>query len=315
MPADAIDPKTVSVILPAYRAADTITRALTGVGAQTVLPGEIVVVDDGSDDDTVAVVRSAPLPNGVSLKLIEQANAGAGAARNRALAEASGDWVAFLDADDVWLPEKLERSLAALADDGLDLVAHNGWTVTLSEKSMNDCARRFREGADPFVALYRKGYLDTCTVLMRRADALAAGGFDETLRNAQDFELWLRVLRDPAKRFTVLDDVLSEAYETPGSVMSFIERRLACCRVVAVRYARDLGGRPGGVWSGLWFRLTAVHAEAVQAYRRRGDVGRAVWSALRLPWALIVDSLSVAFGATGERRRFLTETPPSPDRR
>ena len=298
----------VSVILPAYRAAETIAQALQSIADQTTPPGEVVVVDDGSDDGTVGVVREAAgvLPDGVTLKLIEQSNAGAGAARNRAVAEATKPWIAFLDADDLWLPEKLERSMSAIAEQDLDLVAHNGLMVVEAIKSLNDCAQRFRQYSDPFVGLYRKGYLDTCTVVMRRDDAITAGGFDETLRNAQDFELWLRVLRNPAKRFSVLDVVLSEAFETPGSIMSFIERRLSCCRLVATRYADALIDRPGGRFMSLWFRLIAIHAEAAQAYRRRGDWGRMTWVAARLPWSLFVDTIQVVAGNGPRRQAFLS---------
>jgi len=306
------DAADVSVILPAYRAAETMGRALQSIADQTMPPGEVIVVDDGSDDGTADIVRgfAVNLPKNITLKLIEQANAGAGAARNRALAKATKPWIAFLDADDVWLPEKLEQSMAAITDQDLDLVAHNGLTVVGDVKSLNDCAKRFHEYANPYVGLYRKGYLDTCTVVMRRNDAMAAGGFDETLRNAQDFELWLRVLRNPGKRFAVLTPVLSEAFETPGSIMSFIERRLTCCRIVAVRYAGDLRCKPGGSFGSLWYRLVAVHVEAVAAYRNRGDLPRAGWAALRLPWALVVDTLRVAIGGAEDRQEFLKPEQP-----
>jgi teichuronic acid biosynthesis glycosyltransferase TuaG len=102
----------VSVIIPAYRAAETIGRALRSVAGQTVTPREIVIVDDGSDDDTAKVARRyADLLAPSALRVVTQPNLGAGAARNRALAEATQPLVAFLDADDEWLPEKLERSV------------------------------------------------------------------------------------------------------------------------------------------------------------------------------------------------------------
>ncbi|MHC8508166.1 MAG: glycosyltransferase family 2 protein [Rhodospirillales bacterium] len=287
--------QNVSVIIPAFQAAETIGRALDSVARQTAPPGEVIVVDDGSNDATADAARKAAqaLPAATKFILVEQANAGPGAARNRALRESSGDWTAFLDADDLWLPEKLERTMAALVSGGFDLIAHNGMTVAGGVKTLNDCAARFRASADPFTGLYRKGYLDTCTVIMRRADIFAAGGFDESLPNAQDFDLWLRVLRGPGKTFTVLDDVLSEAFETPGGVMSFVERRLACCRIVARRYARDLRGRPGGGARGFIYRIAAVHGEAVQAHLRRGRPLRALWAAARAPWALMIDGISV----------------------
>ena len=98
---------TVSVVIPAYNAAATIAAAIESVLAQTRLPEEIIVVDDGSNDETSAVVeRFGPI-----VRLLRQANAGCGQARNSGAREARGTWLAFLDADDLWLPTKLERQL------------------------------------------------------------------------------------------------------------------------------------------------------------------------------------------------------------
>ena len=216
----------VSVIIPAWRAAGTIERALTSVAGQTLRPNEAVVVDDGSTDGTAEAAEAcAGHMNGVALKVVRQKNAGAGAARNRAIAEASQPVLAFLDADDEWLPEHLERSLAVMDAGGHALVAHNGWIVAEGEATLNDCARRFRETADPYVALYRKGYLDTCTVLVRRDAVIAAGGFDETLGNAQDFEMWLALLAEPKATFAVFDEPLCRYHVTPGTIMSNTARR------------------------------------------------------------------------------------------
>ena len=160
-------------------------------------PLETVVVDDGSDDGTYEAAEACrPLMGDIGLIVVRQANAGAGAARNRAIAESRGDVLAFLDADDEWLPTHLVRSLAVMTEGGYVLTAHNSVSVAPDgTETLNDCAARFREGPDPYVTLYRKGYLDTCTVLAKRDAVLAVGGFDETLPNAQDFELWLKLLR------------------------------------------------------------------------------------------------------------------------
>ena len=103
---------TVSVVVPAYNAAATIGRAIASALAQTVPPLEIVVVDDGSTDNTAAIAESFSDTRVRFLRL--SSNRGPAAARNRGLDEACGAWIAYLDADDVWHPQKLERCLALL---------------------------------------------------------------------------------------------------------------------------------------------------------------------------------------------------------
>src|SRR5689334_16148853 len=109
--------------MPAYRAAGTIARALHSIAQQTMKPRAVVVVDDGSDDGTVAAAN-VPLGD-IALTIITQAHAGAGAARNRALAAATTEYVAFLDADDEWLPEKLAVSLTHISRGPYTFVAHD----------------------------------------------------------------------------------------------------------------------------------------------------------------------------------------------
>ena len=95
----------ISVVIPAYNAAAWIRRAVNSVLSQTRPADEIIVVDDGSTDGTGDIVR---MYDG-RVRLLQQANAGAAAARNTGILAATGDWIAFLDADDEWLPQKLQR--------------------------------------------------------------------------------------------------------------------------------------------------------------------------------------------------------------
>ncbi|MSO92277.1 MAG: glycosyltransferase [Rhodospirillales bacterium] len=292
----------VSVIIPAYRAAGTIARALRSVGAQTLKPKEIVVVDDGSDDGTLQAAEAVvPSLQGIQVKLVRQARQGAGAARNHAIAESSEPVLAFLDADDEWLPEKLARSLQVMESAGATLVAHNGWIVDGERASLNDCARRFRSGNDPFVSLYRKGYIDTCTVVARRDAVAAAGGFDAGLPNAQDFDLWLAIASAPNAKLAVFDEPLARYHVAAAGIMSNTESRLRCCLQVALRHAGALRGRPGLPLASLWYRIAAVHYEAVQAYRSRGHMGRALGVASRLPFAAAAMTARYLAGETEPR--------------
>ncbi|MGJ3259859.1 MAG: glycosyltransferase family 2 protein [Rhodospirillales bacterium] len=289
----------VSVIVPAYNAGATIGRALESIAAQTLPPAEVIVVDDGSADATAERARAmqavlAP----VRLVVIAQENAGAGAARNRAVREASQDYLAFLDADDEWLPGKLERSMQVLEDGDYLLVAHDYLDATGGEDVHVDCLRRFNEGRDPYVTLYLKGYIPSISVVTRRDAVLAAGGFDETLRNAQDFDLWLKLLADPKTTFTLFGEALARYHLSEGSIMSHTDRRIVCCREIALRYLPALKSRRVSRFANLWRRLAIVYGEAMRAQpaRKRAFV-------LRVGGALCTDTLNALTGASGNPPR------------
>ena len=287
----------VSVIMPAYRAAETIGRALQSIAQQTAAPREIIVVDDGSDDDTAKVARNfADVLAPGALKIVTQPNLGAGAARNRALIEATQPLVAFLDADDEWLPEKLERSVAEMNAGDYVLVAHDYLIVTPSGDEVCDCRRRFLAPPDPWIQLYRRGYIPSCSVVAKRDAVLAVGGFDEGLRNAQDFDLWLRLLEAPDARFTLFPGAFLRYYHTPGGIMSFTERRLACCETIAVRHLKGVRARGGWALFELGFRMAAIHVEAVQAYRQSSNAAQAFKTAALLPFRLGRASLNGLLG-------------------
>lgn len=282
-------PLDVSVIIPAYRAEATIGRALRSVVAQTSPPREVIVVDDGSSDGTSATAEACRTGMGdITLKVVRQQNAGAGAARNRAVREASSTFVAFLDADDEWLPEKLERSFEVMEKKNLALVAHNYLAVeTDGSVSPANCAAIFQEGVDPIVTLFRKGYLSTATLITRRDVVFQAGGFDEGLRNAQDFDLWLAILGDGEVRFEVFDDILMRYHVTAGSNTTNTGRRVRCGMEIALRFAPGLKDRPGGIYRNLWLRTLIIHAEAIQAHRSRGELLSALAMLLRCPIAVL----------------------------
>jgi glycosyltransferase involved in cell wall biosynthesis len=182
----------VSVIIPAFNAGPFMTETLDSVFSQTLAPAEVIVVDDGSSDDTRETVRAYHRP----VQLLDSPNLGAAAARNLGASHATGDWLAFLDADDVWLADKLERQLAA-ADGGTALVycdrLNTGIRAGLPEKQSE--IQPLVEG-DAFVDLLVKGnVITTSGVLLRAAVFRDLGGFDsdERLLPAEDWDLWLRV--------------------------------------------------------------------------------------------------------------------------
>ncbi|MBI4892557.1 MAG: glycosyltransferase family 2 protein [Acidobacteria bacterium] len=170
-------PPKISVVIPAYNAEMTIRKALDSVLRQTIKPLEIVVVDDGSADGTVLAVQKY----GSGVKLLRQANQGAGAARNHGVEAALGDWIAFLDADDEWLPGKLERQLLAITDRDATLVhtAVAGRPVPPTELD--------------FQELWRRNWIATSSVAVRKDRFCAVGGFPIDLAPVEDYYVWLKL--------------------------------------------------------------------------------------------------------------------------
>ena len=189
----------VSVVIPAYNAGRHIGRALDSVLAQTHPADEIIVVDDGSTDDTDKVVRTY----GEKVRYIRQENTGAGSARNRGVEEAKCNWIAFLDADDEWLPEKLELQINLLQRNE-DLVwafsdMYNCYCRNESIKSAHeqlDVEKILGENEffESYFTCYLSGfYASTITLVIKREILGEVGPFDIKQLRGQDADLWFRI--------------------------------------------------------------------------------------------------------------------------
>lgn len=189
----------VSIIIPAYNVAPYIGETLTSVFAQTFTGYEVIVINDGSPD--TAELEHVLSPFMTRITYLKQKNLGASAARNAGLRLARGEFVAFLDADDLWLPNYLDEQIKFTRAHGCDLVCADalmfGDTPNAGQTYMEwlmDAAPA--EGDVTFLDLVSGARcLITSGVMARRELILEAGGFDLALRNAQDFDLWLRLAR------------------------------------------------------------------------------------------------------------------------
>ena len=205
----------ISVLIPAYNSAQTLSAAISSAIAQTVPPHEIIIVDDGSKDDTALIAEGF----GEKVQVIRQANGGPAAARNRAAKTAAGDWLALLDADDSWLPQKLERQIAILERENFDLKI--GVVHSFSGDAKGDLDR---EPID-FDLLWQRNRVATTTVLVRREAFEAAGGFEEdrALIGVEDYHLWLR-LASAGWKFALCPEVLVCYTPAANSLTSQTER-------------------------------------------------------------------------------------------
>ena len=301
----------VSAIVPAWRAETTIGRALASIAAQTVPLREVIVVDDGSDDGTVAAAEAAGRALSRSrFMLLRVPHGGAGAARNAALKAARGTLVAFLDADDEWRPTKIERSLVHMDADDLVLVSHDYSLVAPGGETYGNCTRHYRAARDPAVALFRRNFIATSTVVARHAALRAAGGFDPGLPAAQDYDLWLALVLGPGARFRVFGEDLARCHVTPASITSRTEERRRCSMAVLERHAPRLRARASGAEASVLMRAAVIHYEAIRGFLDRRMPFSAAGAALGLP-AAFIRALRSARRSVAPRADFLAvETPP-----
>ncbi len=175
----------VSVILPVYNGAATIGRALSSVFAQSFTDYEVVVVDDGSTDDTPSVLAGF----GDRIRVVRQLKRGVSAARNAGVRASNAEYIAFLDDDDEWMPQKLERSVAVLDQDPNCVLAYTGaFRIDLNGMPMPNQESQ-TEGVDsPTMAqmLERPWTVVPSQFMVRRAVLERCGGFDERLTTGED---------------------------------------------------------------------------------------------------------------------------------
>ncbi len=192
--------KTVSVLIPTYNSGKFIAKAVQSVIEQTCSPYEVIVIDDGSTDETKDVLRQF----GNSIKYFYQENRGPSSARNTSIKTAKGDYISFLDADDVWTPNKIEVQLDFLErhrDIGLvfsDVEEFDEEKIILKRSRMADQVFGHDIALqvplqEAYIKLLMKNFICTSTVMVKREYFKKVGFFDESLRIVEDRDMWLRI--------------------------------------------------------------------------------------------------------------------------
>jgi len=230
---------SVSVVIPTYNVAPLIAETLKSVFAQTFTDFEVIVVDDGSDD--AAELERALEPYRERVHYVRQENLGAGAARNRGVQEARGEFIAFLDSDDLWMPEYLEEQVRFLRADGYDLAYADALLFgdsPIAGKTYMETAPSV--GPVTFLSLVRNECnIITSGVVARRCVLVKVGLFNESLRNGQDFELWARLARNGARlayQRKVLLRYRCREGSLSGDVMNRLTRETRVYRYIADNY-------------------------------------------------------------------------------
>lgn len=179
----------VSVIIPTYNRVDSVHRAVESVLRQTRIPEQILVIDDGSEQDvTTSLHASFP-----GVEVIRQGNRGVSAARNLGIRHASGDWIALLDDDDTWLPEKLERQLQALQAEPDYRIAHSDEIWIRNGKRVNAMRKHAKHGGNIYRQCLPLCVISPSAVIIQRGVFEQLGMFNETLPACEDYDLWLRI--------------------------------------------------------------------------------------------------------------------------
>lgn len=187
----------VSVVIPVFNGEKYIEECVVSVLNQTYKNLEVIVVNDGSTDQTATLVNSiAVIDNRV--KLIEIANGGRAKARNVGISSSLGIWVSFLDADDIWIDTKLEKQLNVAKEKNADFIySERIWINECSEPIEQPKKYDLPSGLI-FQSLIEGNYICTSTSLVKKNKLISAGGFNEsaTFKNVQDYDLWIRLSHD-----------------------------------------------------------------------------------------------------------------------
>jgi len=180
---------SVSVVIPTYNRVHLLERALDSVLGQTLAADEIIVVDDGSTDDTASTLKSLH----PEVKLIQQDNLGVSAARNTGISAARHDWIALLDSDDVWHENKLKRQITALNNAPEYLICHSDEIWIRNGVRVNQMNKHKKAGGHIFQHCLPLCAISPSAVMIHRSLFDEIGLFDENLPACEDYELWLRI--------------------------------------------------------------------------------------------------------------------------
>lgn len=234
------DQAPISVVIPSYNRAAVIIPAIHSVLSQSMRPSEVIVVDDGSVDETKMAVESV---NDPILRYVRQNNSGANAARNRGIEECRYQTIAFHDSDDIWLPEKLKLQWTHMQASGV--AASFGRFIRVTERSsklypiekpIGDVIRVIRETA------FHRNFLSTQTLVVDRDVILKIGAFDPLFKRFQDWDVMMRLVG--AVDFAFHWEPLALVMDSQDSITRNYTAGINARKRMLSKYATEYGARP-----------------------------------------------------------------------
>ena len=276
----------VSVVIPVFNGAPFVAKAVASVRAQTVKDVEILVVDDGSTDGTQAVL--AGLQQGTGITWFQQEHGGPARSRNRGIAAARGEFVALLDCDDVWLPDKLDAQLEimrARPDAGL---VHTDYEVVYEDGTVEETVRA-RYNREPLVRAFQGGHAALpSTLLIRRQVLEKVGGLDSELYGSEDPDLTIRLYA--ASQFECVDRVLVRKLQRGHGYrdMAFDEathrEKVLSSRerfLLRLEGMQPLTAEQRAALNREWANYFLMRGHAAEKAGRQVDARRCYWQAIR----------------------------------
>ena len=231
----------VSVIIPTYNRSHMITRAVESVLNQTYPEFEIIIVDDASTDSTYDVIRSI---NDSRVKVIRhERNMGGSRSRNTAIEASSGEYIALLDDDDEWLPEKLRKQVDVFRESSAETgLVYSGFSFISSKDNSVLKGIVPQKKGDLFRDFLNRDIICASTSVIKKDCFKKAGNFDETLSSCQDWDMWIRITRHYRVDFS--GDILANVYIHGDQISTNLDSKISSRETLLKKYFNYLSEHP-----------------------------------------------------------------------
>lgn len=262
-----------SIVMPAYNVEKVINRTLSSLISQSYKKFEIILIDDGSQDNSIEVINSFIKDNrNMDIRLITIKNSGAPTARNIGIKQAKYEWIAFLDADDEFTPNKLELFAKVIKNnDTINLISSNFKEINGIKTVLFDNYLKYDPNISLFVQLYKKGcLLGGASMVAVKKDILnEVDGFTEGMKSCQDYDLWVRLSLSKNVNFKILQNSLVNYYVSENNISSNILNRLNCNMDLIRKYYKNLHTKVKFPYLVYFYRMVKFHLSAIRILIKR----------------------------------------------